>query len=172
MHQGGRVTLTVHGDEGVTNGEFSYSAARRATTIAVDPAASLSGILEKVVSGRFDPEKREVEIRTVRGVRVVMKLADRNATYPLQALLIQTGDGFGMAVGQVTLGAVPKERLAGRSAADVKKLGMPVRDLTDADLKDLNILPTKAFGEREEERAAAKAFRGLFPTTHPAAEPG
>jgi hypothetical protein len=172
MHQGGSVSFKVHGEAGASNVEFRYASALRDSTIVMDPAAALSEILEKVVVGRFNAERREAEIRTVRGARVVLKLAERKAAYPVELLLIQSGEGVGMAVGEVAVGAVPKARLAGRSAADVKNLGVPVRELTDADLKGFKILPPKAFGEREEERAAAKAFRGLFPTTHPAAEPG
>ena len=172
MHQGGGVTFKLHGEAGLTHVDFGYSADRPGSTIGLDPAAALSGILEKVAHGRFDPARQVAEIRTVRGHRVVLKLAEQKATYPLLALLIQSADGLGFAVGQVVPGAVPKAQLAGRSADDVKKLGLPVRELTRAEINPRLILPPKTFGEAEGERAAAKAFTGLFAPTPPVTQPG
>ena len=172
MHEGGSVRLLFGGKEAGAKSGLGYIARGRQNSIVLDPAAMLTSIALTVNQTDYRPDLQRLGLKTESGHRVKIKLPrdDKVGAYPIESLLFQAHepDGLTFAFANVTPNVVLKKSIAYRTAEDCRKLKIPIRMLTDADLeKDYFALARKDFGENDEEQETAEKLRGLFPDDMP-----
>ena len=176
MHEGGSVQLLFGGKDAGVHSGLSYSARPRQNSVVLDPAALLTSIVTKANRTDFRPDLHRLGIHTSTGDQLKIKMAalGNESAYPIESLMMQAPAPLGMsfAFGNVTPNVVLKKSIAGRTAADVRKLGIPIRQLSDEDLpKEFFALARKDFAENEEEQETAEKLRALFPDDTPGSEP-
>ena len=172
MHEGGSVQLLFGGKDAGVHSGLSYSARPRQNSVVLDPAALLTSIVTKANRTDFRPDLHRLGIYTSTGDQLKIKMAalGNESAYPIESLMMQAPAPLGMsfAFGNVTPNVVLKKSIAGRTAADVRKLGIPIRQLSDEDLpKEFFALARKDFAENEEEQETAEKLRALFPDDLP-----
>ncbi len=176
MHEGGSVQLLFGGKDAGVHSGLSYTARHGQNSIVLDPAALLTSIVTKANRTDFRPDLHRLGIHTSTGDQLKIKMAalENESAYPIESLMMQAPAPLGMsfAFGNVTPNVVLKKSIAGRTATDARKLGIPIRQLSDEDLpKEYFALARKDFAENEEEQETAEKLRALFPDDAPGSEP-
>lgn len=172
MHEGGSIQLLFGGKDAGSHSHLSYSVRPGENSIILDPATMLTSISPKVVRADYRPELQRLGIKTDTGDNLKIRLArpDKPDAYPIESLMLQSPgpNGLTFAFGNVTPNVALKQSIASRTADDVRKLGIPIRTLTDEDLaKEFVALARADFAENEAEQEAAEKLRGLFPDDAP-----
>jgi hypothetical protein len=171
MHQGGSVQILFGGKD--AGSQLSYVPQGNVSSIVLDPAALLTSIAAKSSRLDYRPEQQRLGIKTDLGDLIKIKLPKEGHLdgYPIESLMFQSPgpNSSTFAFGNVTPDIVLKKSIARRTAEDVRKLGIPIRQLTDAEVTtDFFALARREFGENEEEREMAEQLRALFPDDIPA----
>jgi hypothetical protein len=170
MHEGGSVQLLFGGKDAVS--QLSYLSQGKANSIVLDPASLLTAMATKSTRLDYRPDQQRLGLKTDAGDLLKIKFPKDGHpdAYPIESLMFQSPGPHSstFAFGSVTPNVVLKKSIATRTADDVRKLGIPIRMLTDAELKtDFFALARVEFGENEEERETAEQLRALFPDDAP-----
>jgi hypothetical protein len=137
--------------------DVHIAATTKARRIRADPAAVLGFFFTRFAW--FGP-------RTA----MTVKWADtRQSRYPIEKFECKA-DQMSLTFDQVFLNAMAGRPWIGRTLADVRQLGLPVRVVTIDDLVRMPLLPPKTFGADKAERAAIEKVNS-FLETPPASAP-
>ena len=165
MHEGGSVRLHFAGkDEG---GNLSYSSHAKENHVVVDPSALIQSMAAKLSETDYRPELGRLGLIAEGGDRLRIRLprADKPDSYPIESLLFEASgpSGLTFAFGNVTPNVALKKSIARCTADDVRKLGIPIRKLSDDEIdKEYFALARAEFAENEEEQETAEKLRDLF----------
>lgn len=173
VFQGGSpsFTLSVVPETNQLVYQFSYFGRQPDPSISLDLPALLRGLQEKLRSATFDQEQRTIEARTDNAVILITLagLPPPEHLFPVTDYLMESHRTHNamMIVGIATDSAPPFDMDA-ITEASVRKLGLPVRNLTADDVRTIDLMVPVDFGKNPAERRAAERLRELVNPALPA----
>jgi hypothetical protein len=165
VYAGGSPTFTYDAGPGGAGLVFELSFVKDAArpSIVLDPRSLLAAALPKVVQATLEPGRRTVELTTTKAtVTVVAAPPEKAAAFAVERLTTTT-TATGATISVTDIHVEPKlcVNVLGVTRESVRRLGLPVRELADADRRALLLVPPD-FGKDEKERIAAEKLATLF----------
>lgn len=164
LHEGGHPRFVLENDAAQRSLRFqvTYSPTPPAQ-VTLDLSSIVHSMLPAAQGGSFDMGQRTIGIEAnTGGLKAVLPMAGAASNFPLQEFALRSARGMTLGIGEVGTDHRSVLNLLAADAAAVKKLGLPIRPLADADVAKLSPFPPPGYGRSTAERETATKLMELF----------
>ncbi|MBC8096359.1 MAG: hypothetical protein H7Y43_11145 [Akkermansiaceae bacterium] len=143
--------------------ELGYNAGFETSDVDFNPGAAFRAILPRMQNADFDNRTRVLTLKLDRGTTVTVGVLPEGSSDPLGLdRLVIANASLSMTFQNFKLADQLTTPIPALTKADLEKLGLPLRQPTADELKQLNLIAPPGFGSDPKEKAAAEKLKTLL----------